>query len=275
MAAADNDIDHWLSRWDLEPDGFAFSTPYTRSILLPVRHDGEAAMLKVAGHAEEARGAALMAWWEGDGAAPVLAREGPAILLTRAADPDALPRMSFEGDDDGATAILCEVIARLHRPRGKVAPPELAPLDRWLGALARARGRGEVYARAADLAAELLARPQDPVVLHGDVTHANVLHFGDRGWLAIDPKALHGERGYDYANLFRSPTLQIVTPQRFRRQLELVARLAGLDRTRLLKWIIVHGTIAVAWSIEDGRNPDGHGLGFARMALAELDAGRH
>jgi streptomycin 6-kinase len=271
MGVEAGDFSEWMSRWALEPDGYAFSTPYTRSLLMPVRHRGEPAMLKVAGHPEEARGAVMMAWWDGEGAAPVLAREGPAILLARANDPDALPRIAFDGEDDRATAILCEVAARLHRPRSKPPPGDVVPLATWLRALRKAAGLGGVYARAADLAAELLAAPQDLVVLHGDITHANVLDFGERGWLAIDPKGLVGERGYDYANIFRSPTVQMATPERFRRQLDLVARLASLDRTRLLKWVIVHGAIAVAWAIEDGHKVGGRALRFPQMALAELE----
>jgi aminoglycoside/hydroxyurea antibiotic resistance kinase len=42
-------------------------------------------------------------------------------------------------------------------------------------------------------------------VLHGDLHHGNVLDFGLRGWLAIDPKGLLGERGFDFANIFTNP----------------------------------------------------------------------
>ena len=38
--------------------------------------------------------------------------------------------------------------------------------------------------------------------LHGDLHHDNVLDFGPRGWLAIDPHGLLGERGFDFANIF-------------------------------------------------------------------------
>jgi streptomycin 6-kinase len=41
--------------------------------------------------------------------------------------------------------------------------------------------------------------------LHVDLHHSNVLDAGPRGWLAIDPKALLGERTYETANLLRNP----------------------------------------------------------------------
>jgi streptomycin 6-kinase len=43
-------------------------------------------------------------------------------------------------------------------------------------------------------ARELLAKPSEVVVLHGDIHRGNVLDFGPRGWLASDPKGLVGER---------------------------------------------------------------------------------
>jgi streptomycin 6-kinase len=259
----------WCERWRLMPDGGAFSTPYTRSVLLPVVQDGRAAILKVAGGRAEARGAGLMAWWAGEGAAPVLAHEGPALLLARAADPEALPRLAFEGEDDAATEILCAAIAELHRSRGRAPPADLVPLAPWFRALQRAASQGDLFARAWSVAEPLLARPQDEVVLHGDITHANVLDFGDAGWLAIDPKGLLGERGYDYANLFRSPTLSVVTPERFRRQLDLTSRLAGLERDRLLRWVISHGALSAAWTAALGVNPQ-RSLDFVELAFAEL-----
>jgi streptomycin 6-kinase len=273
MSVQEGDMERWLAAWGLTPDGYPFSTPYTRSVLAPVRRGGEPAMLKLAGHPEEARGAAMMAWWAGDGAAPVLEREGPALLLARADDPEALPRMAFEGEDDRATTILCEVAARLHRPRPGPAPAEAVALSTWLRALQAAAGLGGPYARAAGLAQDMLAAPQELAILHGDITHANVLHFGPRGWLAIDPKGLVGERGYDYANIFRSPTVHAVTPERLARQLNLVARLAGLDRTRLTQWVVVHSVIALVWARNDGHALGRRALRFPEMALAELDGG--
>ncbi len=49
-----------------------------------MRHRGKPAMLKLAIEAEERFGVMLMDWWDGDGAARVLARDDDAILLERA-----------------------------------------------------------------------------------------------------------------------------------------------------------------------------------------------
>ena len=67
-----------LARWGLDPDGEPIATRGGR--LLPVRRRGVPAMLKIAVTDEEARGGRLLSWWDGRGAARVLAREHDAIL---------------------------------------------------------------------------------------------------------------------------------------------------------------------------------------------------
>jgi streptomycin 6-kinase len=69
------------------------------------------------------------------------------------------------------------------------------------------------------------------VVLHGDIHHGNILDAGQRGWLAIDPKGLIAERGFDFANMFCNPDLKTaVAPRRLARQASVVAEAADLDR---------------------------------------------
>ncbi|MGF6691926.1 streptomycin 6-kinase [Metapseudomonas resinovorans] len=81
-----------------------------------------------------------------------------------------------------------------------------------------------MFACGAACARELLGSQREVVVLHRDVHHENVLDFGERGWRAIDPKRVIGDRGYDYANLICNPELPTVTqPARFARQVEVIA----------------------------------------------------
>jgi streptomycin 6-kinase len=49
-----------------------------------VRCDGQPVMVKIVHEPEERFGAGLMLWWDGDGAARVLAHEGDALLMERA-----------------------------------------------------------------------------------------------------------------------------------------------------------------------------------------------
>lgn len=259
-------FDAYLARWGLAPDGEAILTH--SSALLPVRRHGMAMMLKVARVPEERAGARLMCWWDGEGAAPVLEHDGDAVLMERALGPGSLVEMARGGRDDEASRILCAAAARLHAPRDR-APPALVPLDRWFRALhPAAAALGGILLASAAAARELLADPREVVVLHGDLHHGNVLDFGARGWLVIDPKGLVGERGFDFANLFCNPDLPTATaPGRLARRLDVVADAAGLDRGRLLKWILAYAGLSAAWSLEDGDDP------ALALAVAEVAVG--
>lgn len=262
----------WLNRWGLVPDGAPVITPGSR--LLPVRLQDVPAMLKIAVDAEEKFGALLMTWWAGDGAARVYAQHEEAMVLERAMGPRSLMHMALNGEDDEASRILCAALARLHTPRA-AAPAPLVPLTTWFNSLRlAAEQQGGPYSRSLATAESLLARPQDVVVLHGDMHHDNVLDFGPRGWLAIDPKRVIGERGFDYANLICNPELPTAAdPDRFHRQIEVIAHAAGLERRRLLQWVLAFAGLSAAWFLEDRDNLAAAGqLQVANLAACMLDS---
>ena len=113
-------------------------------------------------------------------------------------------------------------------------------------------------------------------MLHGDVHHNNILDFGPRGWLAIDPKRVTGERTYDYANLICNPDLPSATdPARFTRQVALVAAQAGLERRRLLQWVLAFAGLSAAWFLEDHDSlAADKQLQVADLALLALEVGQ-
>jgi streptomycin 6-kinase len=262
----------YLDRWRLEPDGEPIVT--TTSRLLPVRRDGVPAMLKVATEPEERRGADTMTWWDGVGAAHVLAHEGDALLMARAEGSTSLAKMARSDRDDEATRIMCQVAAELHAPRMRPLPSSLVPLPEWFAELEPGAARhGGILELAAATAQHLLAAPRDIVVLHGDIHHGNILDFGSQGWLAIDPKGLLGERTFDFVNILRNPDARVaLTPGRFSRQVAVVADAAGLDRARLLKWTLAFTGLSAAWIFGDGDEPD-LDLAIAELAAAELGQG--
>ncbi len=273
-------FERYLERWGLQPEGEAFASRNAR--LLPVRSGAEPAMLKIAATDEEERGAATLVWWAGDGAARVLARDGPALLMERATGPGSLARLARDGQDEEATRVLCAVARRLHAVR-QAPPSGLVPLHdlfRALQPVARAQAAHphvRLLLRAQAAAGELLAEPRAPVVLHGDLHHGNVLDFGPgRGWLAIDPKGLWGERAFDFANLFINPDLDdpdppvATLPARFQRRLEVVVEMAGLERGRLLTWILAWCGLSASWFLDEGR-PAPVNLAVAELAAAELE----
>lgn len=268
------ELDPYLFLWNLTPDGASFTTH--SSTLLPVRWRGMPAMLKLAHEEEEKFGGTLMRWWNGDGAARVYARDGDAILMERAQGTMSLSDFARQGRDGEATRIICSVIATLHRPR-REPPAGLVPLDQWFGELlSAAPAHGGILPACARTAQKLLAAPRERVPLHGDIHHDNILDFGARGWLAIDPKRLIGERDFDYANLFCNPDLSdpshpvATRPGIFERRLDIVCAQAGLERRRMLEWILAWTGLSAVWFLSDGASPETD-LHIAKLAAAELD----
>lgn len=265
----------YIDLWQLTTDGEPISTPTAQ--LLPVLHHGEAAMLKVSSHPDQKRGSDLMVWWAGVGAAQVLERDENAILMERATAKRSLADMARSGDDDEASRILCATADKLHREQA-AALPGLVPLPLWFRELEVAAARhGGILRSSFETAQMLLAAPREEGVLHGDLHHDNVLDFGCRGWLAIDPHGLFGERGFDFANIFTNPDLSdpsqpvATQPGRFQRRLAVVAEASRLEPRRLLQWILAWTGLSAAWFLGDDDPLAEVDLDVAALALAELN----
>lgn len=260
----------YLTRWNLTIDGDSFATPGGH--FLPVRRHGVPAMLKLASAPEELAGHCLMAWWQGRGAAPVLAHEGAALLMVRAQGTASLTELARQGWDEEATRILCATISHLHQPHPEPRPSAVVPLTQWFDALwAGAPALGRFWGHCARTARELLATPREVTVLHGDIHHGNVLDFGPLGWLAIDPKGLYGERAFDYANLFCNPDgARALVRDHFNRRVEWGVEASGIERRRLLQWILAWTGLSTAWMLEDG---EGRSEGLeSRLDVGKLAA---
>lgn len=254
-----------LRQWALTPDGPAFATP--SSVLQPVLFRSRPAFLKIATVEEEAVGGRVMVWWDGRGAAPVLAHDGDALVLERAVGDGDLARMAQDGSagDDDATRILCRTARRLHAVDDRPLPDGLVGLPEWFRelfahALEHPDAHGGFYALAAATARELLAAPTGEVVLHVDVHHGNVLDFGSDGWLAIDPKQVFGDPGFDFANILCNPTAAVaLAPGRLERQVAVIAEEAGIDRARMLRWTLAWAGLSSCWMERSDEDP-GHTL---------------
>jgi streptomycin 6-kinase len=259
----------YLRRWNLATDGSAVMTP--TSALLPVLWGNVPAMLKVGVLDEEKLGNELMIWWNGGGAARVLAHAEDAILMERAEAGISLTDLAREGRDGEASRIMCKVLRQLHARR-TCAPPALPSLIEWFEPLGRAaEAHGGILRAAAETASQLLSAQHDIVVLHGDMHHGNVLRFGSRGWLAIDPKGVIGERGFDHANIFCNPDDETATmPGRLARQVKVVAEAADLESKRLLSWVLAWAGLSTVFGLED-HAPCATAFRIAEFAAAELN----
>ncbi|WP_241176353.1 aminoglycoside phosphotransferase family protein [Citrobacter portucalensis] len=268
----------WLNRWGLTPDGEPFETHTSQLLPVVVVKDGQKAILKITDDDSERIGCELMVWWNGNGAAKVLAHAAGAILLERATGTESLADMSWIGNDAQACRIICHAASRLHLSRN-ASTPALTPLHHWFRDLApAAKKHGGTLTRCAAVANVLLSSPHDEVVLHGDLHHGNILDFGTRGWLAIDPKGLVGERGFDYANIFTNPDLAeptrpvAIKPEIFMQRVNIVSEVARIERQRLLMWIVAWCGLSSVWFLQEGDSATVP-LRIAELAMAELASG--
>ncbi|WP_435861942.1 aminoglycoside phosphotransferase family protein [Streptomyces sparsogenes] len=268
VAALPGLVAGYLDRWELRPDGPPMHGAC--ALVLPVTGAGGGgpAVLKLHLITEETvdEPAALRAWG-GLGAVRLLRDEpaGGAMLLERL---DPARSLSAVPDDTAAVEVLAGLLARLGEAP---APPGLrhladiaaAMLDRVPGAVA-ALGAPEDARLVRDCAAavrEVAGEPGDRL-LHWDLHYDNVLappapDADGRGpWLAIDPKPLVGDPGFELFpalhNRWDDITATGDVPRAVRRRFDVMTEALGLDRERARAWTLGRVLQNALWDVAGG-----------------------
>ena len=231
-------------------------------------------MLKVPVADDERMAIPVLPWFAGEGAATVIRWDSEAQLIERLADDISLKLVAEGGDDDAATDILCDVVAKLHRPRSEPAPDCFVPIESHFTSLdraARASGpNAELFGDALRLVGSLLATDNDRCPLHGDLHHENVLHHPARGWVAIDPRGVIGPPAYDYANIINNPSNDIAAAEgRLTARAKLIADRSGIDIRAIVGWAFAHAALAATWRLGSGGSGN-NSLVIARLARDAL-----
>lgn len=183
--------------------------------------------------------------------------------------------LSSLSNDEQATSVATQVMSQLWKP----VPPEnpFPTVGKWAAGLDRMRERfggtgplpSHLVEAAERLFAELISSMAEPVLLHGDLHHQNVLAAERQPWLALDPKGVVGEPAYEVGAFLRNPMPQLLTEAQPRRLLgrrvDQLAEELGFDRERLVGWGLAQAVLAAWWSYED------HGHGWESwIACAEI-----
>ncbi|WTQ81989.1 aminoglycoside phosphotransferase family protein [Streptomyces achromogenes] len=256
----------FLDRWGLRLDGPSMNG--VSALVLPVvRADGVRAVLKLQLLDEESEGepVALRAW-DGDGAVRLLDHD-PAtgtMLLERL---DERRMLAHLADTREAVLVIARLLAHL---TSFPAPPGLRRLGditaRMLERTPRALDRipdPEARRIVADCAAavrEVAGEPGDRL-LHWDLHDENVLAAERADWLAIDPKPLAGDPGFELwpalDNRFEAAEV--------RWRFDAMTDVLGLDRARARAWTYGRLLQNALWDVEDGRPIDPRQLEIARL----------
>ena len=258
----------FLDRWALREDGAPMcgAVALVLPVLLP---DGTAAALKLQPIDTETSGepVALRAW-DGDGAVRLL-RHDPdsgAMLLERL---NADRTLAAVPDDLAALQILSELLARLTAvpaPPGmrRLADIAAAMLDQVPAALARLDpAEHRLIQRCAGAVRELLPEAGSRL-LHWDLHYDNVLaprpdaRPADRPepWLAIDPKPLAGDPGFELLAALHNRWDDVVAtgnvPRAIRKRFDLMTEVLNLDRQRAVGWTLGRVLQNVLWEVDTG-----------------------
>ncbi|MFJ3617704.1 aminoglycoside phosphotransferase family protein [Streptomyces iakyrus] len=256
----------FLGHWGLKPDGPPMHG--VSALVVPVVRtaDGTPAALKLQILDDESEGepVALRAW-NGDGAVRLLDHDEPTgtMLLERL---DETRMLSHVPDAHEAVVTIAELLAHLTSfpaPPGMRRLGDIARgmLDRTPWALARIPDP-ESRRLVADCAAalgEVVDEPGDRL-LHWDLHDENVLASGRAPWLAIDPKPLAGDPGFELW-----PALDNrYDPDDILWRFDAMTDILTLDRPRARAWTLARLLQNTLWDIEDGRPVDDAQLEIAR-----------
>ncbi|MEV6941965.1 aminoglycoside phosphotransferase family protein [Streptomyces sp. NPDC051172] len=257
--------EEFLDRWELRPDGRPMHG--VTALVLPVlRCDDTPAVLKLQLLDEESAGEPVaLRLWDGDSAVRLLAHDKTThtMLLERLDHTRMLSRLP---DTREAVLVIARLLAHLTAtpaPEGmrRLGDIARAMLDRTPWALKRIPDP-ETRSLTADCAAavrEVVAEPGDRL-LHWDLHDENVLAAGRAPWLAIDPKPLAGDPGFE---LWPALTNRFDADE-IRWRFDAMTDVLGLDRARARAWTLGRLLQNTLWDIEDGRAPESDGLEIAR-----------
>ncbi|MFC8824928.1 aminoglycoside phosphotransferase family protein [Streptomyces sp. NPDC057137] len=249
----------FLKRWELRRTGPAMHGMC--ALVLPVeRADGTPAVLKLQNlDAETAGEPVALRLWDGDGAVRLLEyeEESGTLLLERL---DAARDLSGVAVRDGV-AVIAGLLARL---TARPAPAGLRGLGEIAGAMldetpvaARSLADGGERRLLLDCAAavrEVVGEPGHRL-LHWDLHFENVLAPlpGPGGevrepWLAIDPKPLAGDPGFELLPALVNRFDEGDILWRF----DLMTEVMGLDRGRARAWTLGRVLQNCLWGISEG-----------------------
>ncbi|MFF7609049.1 aminoglycoside phosphotransferase family protein [Streptomyces parvulus] len=243
----------FLERWDLRPDGPSMHG--WAALVLPVlRPDGTPAVLKLQIADEESEGEPVaLRVWDGDGAVRLLDHDpATGTMLLERLDADRM--LSHVEDSREAVLVIARLLAHLTatpappgmRRLGDIARDMLARTPGTLAGIPDPADRRLVVDCAAALR-EVAGEPGDRL-LHWDLHYENVLASGRAPWLAIDPKPLAGDPGFDLL-----PALDNrYDPAETRWRFDAMTDVLGLDRERARAWSLARVLQNCLWNVEDG-----------------------
>lgn len=257
------------------------SEPFTLSynyVAPAKRLDGTQAVLKIGfpGNKEFLSEIEALKIFKGQGAIRILEEDADtsAILMERVVPGNPLSKLT---NDEEATRIAVMVAKKLWRPTPK--SDLLIPLERWFQGFERydklpskkKRLPDDLVSKGKMLFSKLLQTTQNPMLIHGDFHHENILSSNREDWLIIDPKGLIGDPIYDLAVFLYNPIplfIERVDVQKIvEKRIVTFSKELVIDKQRLIEWGIAQSILSAIWSNEDTEEGWEYGINFTKLLL--------
>ncbi len=276
---------HWLERlpailarceqqWGLKI-GAPFANLSFNYVAPALRTDGTAVIVKAYAGDEFPLQVEALRLFDGHGMVQFLACDMEnAVLLMEYLQPGTT--LLHLEDDEQATAIAANVMRQVWRPISTTHPfPTVFAWGKGFGRLRQHFDGGsgpfppKLLEEAETLFAELSASMAEPMLLHGDLHHDNILMSTRQPWLAIDPKGLVGEPAYETGAFLRNALSQVFSATQPHRVLaRRIAQLSedlALNRVRIHGWGLSQAVLSAWWSIEDSGHVSQEMIAFASL----------
>ena len=246
-------------RWDIYPCGKPLHG--SNAVVFPVKGSDQPAVLKMTPPGESfAKEVAALQFWNGRGTAKILQFDlaTGAMLLEQLDSSKTLNNLPLHE----AVPIAAGVMKRLAIPVMNVGVPSTAELvsqrikempAQW-DALGQPFSR-DILSRVIELAAGL-ETSIGSLAVNGDLHYGQIIPAVREEWLAVDPILFRGDIEYDLAHLLWSRLDEMETDEEIMAHFNTVVRVADLDYSRAMRWVIFRSTDYWLWGLQNGLTED-------------------
>lgn len=225
-----------------------------------VLSDGRQAVLKIGYPKNKAsvfKEKKILDFFGGEGIVRALAfdKETNVLLIERLLPGENLKKIC-KADDRKANETAIEIMRKLWRE-----PPvseEVITLDKWLKDFVEAENfnnAAQIFSKGRDFYRELLKSSNQKILLHGDLHHENILSAEREPFLAIDPKGIIGDIGYEISVFLCNPRTWILEhPDSKKILTDRIIQFSEafeIEPKILYRWAYALSTLAAFWSLQD------------------------
>jgi streptomycin 6-kinase len=204
---------------------------------------------------------AALTLFDGVGAVPLLDHDQVLGILLMERVVPGTPLFKLQ---DGAEAV--RTAAALMRKLWRDPPVDHAfpSLKIWFRAFERLRSRygggsgpipNDLLAKAEHTFNELDASAKASVILHGDLHHANILFSMTGEWVAIDPKGISGDPGYEVGSFILNQLPRTSSDEEtvalLNQRCSVFSAELNISRERLVSWAFFHAVLSALWDLEE------------------------